>query len=76
MERLLNRFNMVDSKPAQTPIATGFRLERCTDATREADKPYRQLIGCLMYITTTSRPNICAAVNYFSGFQSCATEEH
>lgn len=76
LEGLLNRFNMGDCKPVLTPIATGLKLERCTDASRETDKPYRQLVGCLMYITTTSRPDICAAVNYFSGFQSCATEEH
>lgn len=29
-----------------------------------------------MYVTVTSRPDISAAVNYFSGFQSCATDVH
>ncbi|XP_062556749.1 uncharacterized protein LOC134221576 [Armigeres subalbatus] len=29
-----------------------------------------------MYVTVTSRPDLCMAVNYFSGFQSCATDEH
>lgn len=40
------------------------------------DKPYRELVGCLMYLTVTSRPDICAAVNYFASFQCGATEEH
>ncbi|XP_058446183.1 uncharacterized protein LOC131427212 [Malaya genurostris] len=29
-----------------------------------------------MYLRVTSRPDICAAVNYFAGFQCCASEEH
>ncbi|XP_038122327.1 secreted RxLR effector protein 161-like [Culex quinquefasciatus] len=29
-----------------------------------------------MYLTVTSRPDICPAVNYFASFQSSATEEH
>ncbi|XP_055623785.1 uncharacterized protein LOC129781873 [Toxorhynchites rutilus septentrionalis] len=40
------------------------------------DKPYRELIGCLTYVTLTSRPDLCAAVSYLSQFQSCPTEQH
>lgn len=40
------------------------------------DKPYRELIGCLMYLMVTSRPDICVAVNYFAGFQCGASEQH
>ncbi|XP_053691577.1 uncharacterized protein LOC128740091 [Sabethes cyaneus] len=39
-------------------------------------KPYRELVGCLMYVALTSRPDLCAAVNYFSQFQSYPTEQH
>ncbi|KXJ72178.1 hypothetical protein RP20_CCG018696 [Aedes albopictus] len=76
LESLLNRFNMGECKPTRTPIATGLKLTKCTDKAEQTDKPYRELIGCLMYATTTSRPDLSAAVNYFSGFQSCASEEH
>lgn len=29
-----------------------------------------------MYVAFTSRPDLCVAVNYFSQFQSCPTEQH
>lgn len=37
---------------------------------------YRELIGCLTYATLTTRPDLCAATNYFSRFQNCFTHEH
>lgn len=76
LKNLLNRFGMKDCKPVQTPLAVGLRLEKCTDTEKFTQHPYRELVGCLMYVTVTSRPDLCMAVNYFSGFQSCATDEH
>ncbi|XP_056647230.1 uncharacterized protein LOC130451898 [Diorhabda sublineata] len=37
--------------------------------------PYRQLIGGLMYLATTSRPDISYAVSYLSRFLDRVTEE-
>ncbi|XP_065085933.1 uncharacterized protein LOC135707939 [Ochlerotatus camptorhynchus] len=54
----------------------GLKLEKKKDTKEMTSKPYRELIGCLMYLMVTSRPDICAAVNYFAAFQCCATEEH
>lgn len=73
---LLNRFGMGECKAAHTPIEVGLKLEKCTDSSKYTMHPYRELVGCLMYVTVTSRPDISAAVNYFSGFQSCATDIH
>lgn len=39
-------------------------------------QPYRELIGCLTYLTLSSRPDISAAVSYFSKFQSAPTDTH
>lgn len=39
-------------------------------------KPYRKLIGCLMYVMFNTRPDLSASVNYYSRFQNDATEEH
>lgn len=38
-------------------------------------KPYREVIGSLMYACMATRPDICVAVNYYSQFQTNATEE-
>ena len=39
-------------------------------------KPYRNVIGSLMYACMSTRPDICAAVNVFSQFQCNGTEDH
>jgi len=39
-------------------------------------KPYRALIGSLMYACMARRPDICAAVNHLSQYQGNPTEEH
>ena len=38
--------------------------------------PYRQLVGCLLYIAICSRPDISFAVNYFSRFMNSYTDSH
>lgn len=76
IEAVLERFGMGNCKPSPVPMDPHLRLEKGNDPKSFTDKPYRELIGCLMYLTVTSRPDICAAVNYFAGFQCCATEEH
>jgi hypothetical protein len=38
------------------------------------NKPYRALIGCLMYACLATRPDLCIAVNFFSQYQSKATK--
>lgn len=34
------------------------------------------MIGCLTYAALTTRPDLCAATNYFSRYQNCYTSEH
>jgi len=66
---------MHECKAVSTPMECHLRLKKGEDAER-TDKPYRQLIGCLMYVMLTSRPDLCASVSYLSQFQSCPTEVH
>ncbi|XP_058445237.1 uncharacterized protein LOC131426484 [Malaya genurostris] len=66
---------MFECKIASTPIKCRLRLKKGEEAER-TDKPYRELIGCLTYVTLTSRPDLCAAVSYPLQFQSCPTEVH
>jgi len=62
----LERFRMNDSKPtAAAPLDVNppRNLEgRCTVEC----KPYRELIGCLMYAVLTIRPDLSVAVNFYS----------
>ncbi|XP_055526933.1 uncharacterized protein LOC129719564 [Wyeomyia smithii] len=66
---------MADCKPISVPMECRLRLQKGEDSQRTS-KPYRELVGCLMYVTLTTRPDLFAAVNYCSQFQSCLTDEH
>lgn len=66
---------MTECKAIATPIEKGLHLT--SESSKEtANVRYRELIGCLTYATLTTRPDLCAATNYFSRFQSCYTHEH
>ncbi|KXJ83064.1 hypothetical protein RP20_CCG009773 [Aedes albopictus] len=75
LETLLERFNMSECKPISVPMECRLRLQKGEESKRTT-KPYRELVGCLMYVTLTTRPDLCSAVNYCSQFQSCPTDEH
>ncbi|XP_062704135.1 uncharacterized protein LOC134286526 [Aedes albopictus] len=52
------------------------KLEKGTEEKR-TKHPYRELVGCrLTYVSLTTRPDIAAAVNYYSQYQSCPTDDH
>lgn len=76
-ERLLERFNMTECKPTKTPMEA--RVNSTTEEGVEyiiEVKPYRELVGCLIYLMIYTRPDISTAINYCSRFQNCATESH
>lgn len=74
LKKVLRKFDMEQCKPAAIPIQKGLQLNK-NESDECSDQPYRELIGCLTYATITSRPDLCAAVNYFSGFQSNFNDE-
>lgn len=45
-------------------------------ANHENSQPYRQLVGCLIHATQTTRPDLCSSTFYLSRFQHCFTSEH
>lgn len=75
LSKVLNKFGMNECKPAATPIEKGLHLTN-EPSDDNSNVPYRELIDCLTYATQTTRPDLCAATNYFSRFQCCYTHEH
>lgn len=75
LKKVLKKFNMTDCKPINTPMENGIDL-RGGDPDDYCNAPYRELIGCLTYATIASRPDLAAATNYFSRFQSNFNDEH
>jgi hypothetical protein len=64
---ILKRFGMEDCKPMTTPMITNLKKLSSCESEKVNPTIYRQLIGCLMYLTNT-RPNICFVVNTLSQY--------
>ncbi|KAJ6648859.1 Copia protein [Pseudolycoriella hygida] len=71
---ILEKFEMTDCKSSTIPMENGLKLER--SGSNPENVPYRELIGCLMYISLTTRPDLAAATNFFSRYQSGYDHEH
>lgn len=73
--KMLRKFNMSDCKDIATLIESGLDLQK-NESNQDCKAPYRELMGCLTYATLTTRPDLCAATNIFSRFQSGYGDEH
>ena len=60
IKNFLRKFQMEEANGMPTPAQADERLT--TNNEEKAQVPYREAIGCLMYLATTTRPDICNAV--------------
>lgn len=74
IKKILDKFNMSDCKPCQTPMEVGLKLEKSED--NDYNNNYRSIIGYLMYLAVCSRPDIAHSVCYLSQFNNCNSESH
>lgn len=74
VENLLRRFNMSDCKTAETPMEINLKLEKSQNVCN--DFPFRQLIGSLMYLAVSTRPDIDYSVSFLSQFNNSYDETH
>ncbi|OWZ10008.1 Copia protein [Phytophthora megakarya] len=57
---ILERFGMQDCKPAASPVDISMKLVS-SDATTKMDAPFREAVGALMHLMTSTRPDIAFA---------------
>ena len=74
LKKLLKRFGMEECRPVKTPIELKPDLHEDAEIT-DTSRPYRELVGCLMYVMLTTKPNLSVTVNYFSRHQNRQTEK-
>jgi hypothetical protein len=72
---LLNKFGMVDCNPLSTPMEQNLKLTSKQGNEFEDETKYRQLVGSLIYLTTT-RPDISFVVGILSRFMKKTCEGH
>ena len=89
---VLKRFGMSDCKPVQVPMTPGLQLlhpESCgyDDGDAETDEPslkrarsktypYREVVGSLMYLMVSTRPDLAYSVSYLSRYMNAYDTSH
>ncbi|CAI7839992.1 unnamed protein product, partial [Closterium sp. NIES-53] len=59
VQQVLQRFGFTYSSPQSTPLPTGHSLSAPpSDQSVEPSGPYPELVGCLMYLMTCTRPDL------------------
>ncbi|CAI5974879.1 unnamed protein product [Closterium sp. NIES-65] len=59
VQQVLQRFGFTYSSPQSTPLPTGHSLSALpSDESVESSGPYLELVGCLMYLMTCTRPDL------------------
>lgn len=78
IEMVLERFCMINCTAAKSPLPqrTPLVLGTCEEVEAAKDIPYQQLIGCLQWIATSTRPDIAYAVSQLSRFNAAWTVQH
>lgn len=76
IDTLLEKFDMVDAAPVSTPAEAGKKLEPEGEACKAGTTAYQALVGCLMWTSLCTRPDITYAVAALSRFNASPTEAH
>jgi len=73
---------MQDAKPTRTPLPMGHVLYEARSELTEKDAavmenvPYQSVLGCLLFLSTRTRPDIATAVSMLGKFASAPTINH
>jgi hypothetical protein len=82
IEKVLERFRMLNEKPISTPLASHFKLtkEMCPKTQEEIEYmsrvPYSSTIGSLMYAMVCTRPHIAPGVGVVRSYMKNPGKEH
>lgn len=77
LQNVLQKFKMENCKPVMTPMDQNFNSKICDSDMRydnNIEKICRQMIGCLMYAVSGTRPDLCYAISILSRYQNCANK--
>ena len=82
IEKVLERFNMLDAKPVSVPLASHFKLSSLDSPKSKEDKefmssiPYANAVGSIMYAMVCTRPDIAQAVSVVSRYMANPGKAH
>ena len=84
IQKILEKFNMDKSYPVKAPMVVRsidlekdvFRPQDEGEEILESEFPYLSLIGALMYLANSTRPDIAFAVNLLARHSAAPTKRH
>ena len=74
VEKILQKFSMENCRSVSTPLPAGCILPILPEQLGEGERilmsntPYRELVGCILHLANTTRPDIGFAASYLSRF--------
>ncbi len=77
-ESVLERFAMTNCKPVATPLESRRKSIPDSDPSQKpaGDVPYRSAIGCIMWLSVGTRPDLAYAFGYLAKFSESPLVEH
>lgn len=72
---VLQKFKMQDCKGVKTPLEYNLKLKDLKGGPK-GEEPYQELIGCLLYLSVCTRPDISFTVSFLSQFNNSHTKVH
>lgn len=78
IDEILKKFKMEECNTVSTPMDLSTKLDQETTERSEVEQnlPYREIMGCLTYLATSTRPDIAFVASYLSQFNACYGEAH
>lgn len=75
IEYIINKFNMSEANPSNTPADNNVILTRNFD-NNVTNFPYREAVGVLMFLSSVSRPDISYSLNIVSRYLNNPSKDH
>jgi hypothetical protein len=83
IDKIIEQFRQKDAHPVSAPFEPGCKLRRTNPQSITPEErsqlvklPYRSLVGCLLYLAISTRPDISYAVQQLSQFLDSYSFEH
>jgi hypothetical protein len=73
---ILKKFNMESINFIKEPLSPQTQLMPLDDSSAQTSQPYRSLLGSLMYMMTSTRPDLTVSVSLLSQFMSNPSSQH
>ena len=77
-DNILNKYDMVNAKPRDIPMSPGADLSKRADDEEplSADTPFAECVGALLYLSSTTRPDLACSVSHLAKHMSNPAARH